>query len=114
MVERCEVFAQAVHEMLCLWKNNSLPSSPEKLDLVGVVLGFCWGFVRIGLGFCWDWIGVLLGLGWGFVGVLLGCCWKGAPTAKLPQNSAMTANKFLPPSVHCWAHEPCQTPILAK
>ena len=90
-------FAQAVHEIPCLRKTISIPPSPEKWDLVGISLGFSWGFVGILLRFCWDWIGVVFGLGWDVVGKVLP-----------PQNSATTANKSLPPSVHCWAHESCQ------
>ena len=81
-----------MHEMLCLWKNNFPSPLPEKLDLVGVVLRFCWGF------FVGNWIGVLLGLDWGFVVIGLGFCWDVVGKVLPLQNSrkipAMTANKF--------------------
>ena len=78
MVEVCQAFAQAQHEMPSLYT--------EKVSRLVRKVGFSWDFVGVvfGLGFCWDRVGV--------------------------SNSAKTPNKFLPPSVHCWAHEPCQEP----
>jgi hypothetical protein len=42
---------------------------------VGILLAFCWHFVGIMLAFCWHYVGIMLALRWKYVGIMLALCW---------------------------------------